>query len=109
MTMSFADFLNNWPESRKNSFSYEGFRALFDYFDQYAEDTGEEIEYDPVAFDCEYTEYESAREAYKEYQRDDSEPEGENDNEKEENAKEWLQDRTQVIEVEGGAIIIAQF
>lgn len=44
---------------RENNFSYWGRIALFEYFEQYEEDTGEQIEFDPIAICCEYTEYES--------------------------------------------------
>jgi hypothetical protein len=40
-------------------FSIEGARALFEYLESYEQDCGEtyEIEYDPVAFRCWFTEY----------------------------------------------------
>jgi len=47
-------FLMN--QIRPDNFSYEGQGVLFDYFEQYEDDTGEEIEFDPIAICCEYTE-----------------------------------------------------
>lgn len=41
---------------RPNNFSYEGQGVLFDYFEQYEDDTGEQIEFDPIAICCEYAE-----------------------------------------------------
>lgn len=41
---------------RKENFSYEAMGLLFDYFEQYEEDTGEEIELDVIAICCEYSE-----------------------------------------------------
>jgi hypothetical protein len=41
---------------RPDNFSYEGQGVLFDYFEQYEDDTGEQIEFDPIAFCCEYAE-----------------------------------------------------
>ena len=41
---------------RPDNFSYEGQGVLFDYFEQYENDTGEQIEFDPIAFCCEYAE-----------------------------------------------------
>lgn len=38
-------------------FSIEGARALFEYLESYELDTEAEIEYDPVGFRCEFTEY----------------------------------------------------
>jgi len=52
---------------RSDSFSYEGKRALYDYLEQYEEDTGEEIELDVIGLCCNYSEYETALEAAQEY------------------------------------------
>jgi len=41
---------------RKENFSYEALGLLFDYFEDYEEQTGEEIELDVIAICCEYTE-----------------------------------------------------
>jgi hypothetical protein len=41
---------------RPDNFSYEGQGVLFDYFEQYEDDIGEQIEFDPIAFCCEYAE-----------------------------------------------------
>lgn len=41
---------------RENNFSYDGLGVLFDYFEEYEESTGEEIELDVVAICCEYSE-----------------------------------------------------
>ena len=41
---------------RKDQFSYEALGLLFDYFDAYEMDTGEEIELDVVSICCDYTE-----------------------------------------------------
>tara|TARA_R110001632_G_scaffold17583_1_gene55527 strand:- start:100 stop:387 length:288 start_codon:yes stop_codon:yes gene_type:complete len=38
-------------------FSIEGARALFEYLESYELDCETEIEYDPIAFRCEFTEY----------------------------------------------------
>ena len=41
---------------RGNHFSCEGLTMLLDYFEQYEEDTGEEIELDVIAICCEFDE-----------------------------------------------------
>lgn len=41
---------------RKENFSYEALGLLYKYFEQYEEDTGEEIELDVIAICCEYSE-----------------------------------------------------
>ena len=48
--------------NRKENFSYEGRKALFEHFEQLEEDIGEEIEFDCIAICCEYTEYENIKE-----------------------------------------------
>ena len=66
-TMNFDQFLKEWPETRKEQFSYEGKKALFDYLEQLSEDTGEDIEFDPIAICCEYTEYKNLKELQADY------------------------------------------
>lgn len=41
---------------RANQFSREGLGVLFDYLEQYEQDTGEEIELDVIALCCDYAE-----------------------------------------------------
>ena len=52
----------------KHGFSYEGSKALFDYFEQYEEDCDTELEFDPIAFRCDFTEYENLKEVKENYQ-----------------------------------------
>ena len=86
--------------------SYAGARALVEYLENLEDDTGEEIEFDRVALRCDFSEYESAREAAEEC---GWEPDEDADEDAiEEAALEWLNDRTTVIEFSGG-VIIQQF
>ena len=55
---SFCEWFRQ-SENRKNQFSFEGLKALYDYLTNMEDDIGEEIEFDPIAICCEYTEYES--------------------------------------------------
>ena len=48
-------------------FSYEGSIALFDYLTEYEEDSEHELEFDPIAFRCEFSEYENLKEIQKSY------------------------------------------
>jgi hypothetical protein len=41
---------------RENNFSYQGLNVLWDYFDEYEQSTGEEIEFDVIAICCEFNE-----------------------------------------------------
>jgi hypothetical protein len=50
-------FRNAFMEAdRKDNFSYHGLGVLFDYFEEYENSTGEEIELDVIAICCEYSE-----------------------------------------------------
>jgi hypothetical protein len=53
---------------KQHGFSYEGAKALFEYFEQYEQDIGEEMEFDPIAIRCEFDEYESLEDVKKSYQ-----------------------------------------
>lgn len=99
-TVSKYEFMN---DSRlTNNFSYHGLEALFDWFEEYEESCGQELEYDPVAIRCDFTEFndlDEVRELYYDL------PEV-NDNGEE--ALEWLRDRTSVIEF-GTSLILQVF
>ena len=88
---------------RGEQFSYDGLIALFDYLEQYEEETGEELELDAIALCCEWCEYKSCIEAAKELGET-----LEDEDEDEEEAHEWLLDQTPVICFDGG-VIIANF
>ena len=49
------------------NFSYEGARALFQYIEDMEESTGEQIEFDPIAIRCEFTEYKNLKEVNEDY------------------------------------------
>ena len=99
-TITESSFINNWPESRKDQFSYDALRAIYQYLTDLEEDCGIELEYDPIAICCEWAEYEDAEEAMAGYNSDNA-LEGED-------ALYWLQDHTTVIEFDGG-ILVQQF
>lgn len=116
----FAEWLKR-SGSYSNNFSLKGAKALQAYLEELSEDLGENIEFDPVAWCVEYTEFSSAWEAMEQYQPEDMPVEGEEGDDlteiqekNEQAALEWLQDRTTVIEfddgtVDGRGIIIADF
>ena len=84
--VNFSQFCDSFSEERKDTFSYYGKQALFDYLEDYEDDIGEEIELDIVALCCEYTEYADLEELQADY------PDIEN--------MEQLADRTTVIPFE---------
>ena len=55
--MNFYDFSRWFEQNRPNNFSRAGLRALFDYFEEFEEDTGQEWEFDGIALCCDFTEY----------------------------------------------------
>ena len=55
--MNFYDFSRWFEQNRPNNFSLAGLRALFDYFEEFEEDTGQEWEFDGIALCCDFTEY----------------------------------------------------
>jgi len=52
----FVEMLGDWIQE-ENNFSYDGLKTLFQYLDNLSEDCGEDIEFDPIALCCEFSEY----------------------------------------------------
>ena len=62
-TVNFSDFEKAFENiNRANQFTNTGLKALFDYLEQFEEETGHEIELDVIAICCEFTEYENIEE-----------------------------------------------
>jgi hypothetical protein len=72
----------------------EGAKALFEYFEQYEQDTGEQMEFDPVAIRCDFDEYENLQEIKENYQDIET--------------LEDLQNHTTVIEIPNSDRLIIQ-
>jgi len=90
-TSEIADALNKYSQM-----SYKAAFAMAEYLEEYEESTGEEIELDPIAIRCEFTEYESAIEAAAQYTSEFTTDQA---------ALEYLEDHTSVITYDGGVII----
>lgn len=88
-TVNAYQFIN---EMTGHGFTRSGASALFDYLEQYEEETGQEIDFDPIAFRCEFTEYKDLQEIAHEC----GEEFGDLD---------YLQQSATVIEFDGGIII----
>ena len=93
-SVNFSVFCDSFSDTYKNNFSYEGKRALFDYLESL------EIELDPIALCCEYSEYDSILEAAQEYDKDITD---------EKDARAYLEYRTTVINLSNGGVIIQNF
>ena len=86
-TVNIYDFRRGFEDSdRKDQFSYEGQEALFDYLEQFEDDTGQEVEFDVIGLCCEYTEYDNLKELQEAYSD-------------EYKTLEYLEDTTQVIRI----------
>ena len=66
-TINEFDFKNEFKKIRPDNFSYDGLTALYDYLIQFEEDCGTELEFDPIAYCCEFSEYENFKEVKQNY------------------------------------------
>jgi len=82
--------------NREDNFSYEGLSALFDYFEDFEDDTGIAIELDVIAICCEFSEYENLEEFQGAYGEDYE-------------SIEDIQNSTSVIMVDNDSFIIQDF
>lgn len=107
-TVNFPAFVDAFAKhDRKDQFSHEALRALFDYFTEY-----EETELDVIAICCDWTEYESADEAareYFEYEGMTDDAEDGHELETEAKAIAFLEDRTTVLKTPSSHIVIQNF
>jgi len=56
-TVNLSDFRTAFHQmNRGDQFTHAGLSVLFDYFEEFEEDMGEEIEFDVIAICCEYAE-----------------------------------------------------
>jgi len=83
-------------DTRKNQFSYEGLKALFEYLEEYEDSTGEELEFDMIGICCEYTEYDNLKELNNNYSKQYKD-------------LEELREETEVIVVDYDKFIIRDF
>ena len=60
-----SHFISAFKSIRPDNFSYEGLKALYEYFDELSED--QNIELDVIAICCDFTEYENFEEIKKDY------------------------------------------
>ena len=62
-------YFRNWflNSQYKNNFSIEGLSSLYDYLTDLEDDQGTEFNFDPVAFACEYSEFENLQEIIENY------------------------------------------
>ena len=97
-TMTQSDFQDGL---KGNGFSYDGTNALYDYYEELSDSMEEPFEFDAIAIRCEWTEYSSLAEAYKELRYDYTYVEGE--------AREYFEENTQIIELDNGRVLVSEF
>ena len=96
---------------RDDQFSCTGLNALFAYLEDFEQKEGEDLELDVIGLCSDFTEYVTAVEAASDYgfttelESDDYEDVESYEEAKENEALEWLQDRTEVILFNSGLII----
>jgi hypothetical protein len=99
-TVSRYDFERAFVDAdRKENFSYEGLKALFEYLEDYEEQTGEEIELDVIAICCEYSE-DTVADIARNYSIDlnDADPEADDyEDQCRQIVFDYLSDRTSVV------------
>jgi hypothetical protein len=92
--------------NRGSQFSYDGLAVLFEYFEEYEEGTGEEMELDVISICCEYAEA-SPEEIADNYNID---IEGLDDDETAEAVRDYLENEGVYIgHTDHGMIIYQQF
>lgn len=89
--------------------TWDGAKALIGYLEDLENTMGKPIEFDKIAFRCEYSEYSSALEAAQDYGFTPPENDDDDDDDEIESAAiNYLEDRTTVIKFDTG-VIIQQF
>ena len=104
--------------NREDNFSYQGRKALFEFFEEMEDGTGEETELDVIAICCEFSEYKSLEawalehhgteyllEACEAMGIDEDIATGDDAEEISNAIMDYLNDHTLVIAFEGGIII----
>lgn len=110
--ISDSELFHDLKAMGRDNFSYDGAKALTEYLEQLSEDIGENIEYDPIAFCCDFAEYleKEFQDLAAEYSNHDDCPQADDYDDIDDfkdDLVEWLQEQTTVIEFNGGLIIQA--
>lgn len=108
-SVNFSQFCDAFRAADRNeNFSYDGKRALYEFLEEMADQTGEEIELDVIAFCCEYCES-TVEELAADYRIDVTDTEGDED-EVEAIVEEFLNDNTIIVgKLGNGSFVYAAF
>ena len=109
ISVSFSQFCDAFRDMNRNeNFSYDGKRALYDFLEEVADQTGEEYELDVIALCCEFAESD-VEELINDYSIDVSEAEGDEE-EIEAIVEEFLNDNTIIVgKLGNGSFVYAAF
>ena len=106
-TVYLDTFRNAFQEIRPNNFSHAGLSVLFEYFEEFEDSTGEEIELDVIAVCCEYSE-QPWQEVAESYDIDLSQCD--DDEERISAIQDYINDHSQYCGItEDGSIVYLQF
>lgn len=103
ITLTANEFADRFQRVRPDQFSRQALRALFEHFEQIEQDTGEEMEFNPIAICCNYAEYASATDAKR--SREGSNETEEPTKEQEAYALNWLRVQTDVLKTSIGVVV----
>jgi hypothetical protein len=106
-TLTQYQFVELFLQLRPDNFSQDALAALFDYYEEFEESTGEEIEFDPVSICCDWAEYDSASEAAEAYGWESGEADDEKNDTSEREALQYLHDETTVLELSSGFVVLS--
>jgi len=117
-TLSTSDIARALKSDENAAWSWNGARALAEYFEQLEEETGEEMELDTVAIRCDFSEYDSLEAWASDYFRNQADAvdklgltigmDGsidEDSDEIDDLIRSYIQDHGQLIEFDGGVIV----
>jgi len=88
-------FAQEFQRIRPNQFTYEGLKALFDWFEEYETETETEIELDVIRICCDWSEYANLKEFQNDYGK--------------KYTLETIQENTILIPIDSESFIIQQF
>jgi hypothetical protein len=95
-SINFSAFVDAFhAHNRFDSFGYDGLRVIFDFFEQYEEETGADVELDVIAICCDYN-LEHYTDIASNYSIDLSAADGDTDAE-EQIVMDYLNDNTMVL------------
>jgi len=96
--------------SSGGDFSYRASLALAEYYEEYEDCIGEQMELDPVAIRCDWGEYDSLQDWAEDYGLDlaDLIDDADNatDEEKDEAIRDYITDRGTFIEIPSGGVLV---